>query len=382
MRIGIIGAGIGGLVAAAALQGDGHDVRVYERREDSGALGAGLTLFGNALAALDTVGLGELVRSVSSLALGRLRSGQRHPSGHWLLSLPPSETPGVRSLHRADLHRALVQHLRPGTIRLSAVASVAADGAPVVHVDGEEHPVDLVIAADGIRSDARARWGLDRGIRYAGYTAWRGITTTAGHLADEAGETWGRGARFGIVPLPDDRVYWFATHQTPPGGTDDDVLATLHSLFGNWHAPIGALLAATPPEAVLRHDIYDLVALPASFVHSRGVLLGDAAHAMTPDLGQGAGQAIEDAATLALLLRGASRQHLEGALTRYGRLRRPRTRGLWRQSRLTGRIGQAAHPATATLRDVVLRAVPSAVAAVGMARAQRWSPPLPGGFDG
>lgn len=375
MRIGIVGAGIGGLAAAAALQADGHDVAVHERRDDAGSIGAGLTLFGNAFAALDALGRGETVREVSSTAVGRLRSGQRRPSGRWLVSLPPSETPSVRSLHRADLHRALAGLLKPGTLRFSQTARVSADGSPVLIVNGREEHFDVVIAADGIRSEARSRWGLDRGLRYAGYTAWRGVTTSTGHLSDEAGETWGRGARFGIVPLPDDRVYWFATHSTPPGGTDADVADTLRRLFGSWHSPIADLIDATDPRTILRHDIYDLADFPASFVHRRGVLLGDAAHAMTPDLGQGAGQAIEDAATLAILLRDASVDELDRVLGRFDRLRRARTRGLWRQSRLTGRIAQSANPLLSRLRDTALRTVPSSFMTHAMAGLQRWEPP-------
>ncbi|GAA4512659.1 flavin-dependent monooxygenase [Brevibacterium yomogidense] len=132
------------------------------------------------------------------------------------------------------------------------------EGAPIVSVDGGKETFDLVIAADGLRSDARSRWGLDRDVRYAGYTAWRGVTASRGHLANEAGETWGRGARFGIVPLPDDRVYWFATLSTPPGTQFDDDHETLRGRFGSWHRPISDLIEATPEGAVLRHDIYDL----------------------------------------------------------------------------------------------------------------------------
>ncbi|WP_182357210.1 FAD-dependent monooxygenase [Tomitella gaofuii] len=373
MRIGIIGAGIGGLVAAAGLQADGHDVVVFERSGTPGAVGAGLTLFANAFAALDAIGLGDTVRAVSGDALGRMRSGQRRPSGRWLVSVSPGSGPAVRSLHRAELHSALLAPLAEGTVRAGRTARAAPGGAPVVTVDGSEESFDLVIAADGVRSTARTAWGLDCGVRYAGYTAWRGVTASRGHLADEAGETWGAGARFGIVPLPDDRVYWFAVLTAEEGTDFGDEPALLRARFGGWHAPIPALLDATPRSALLRHDIHDLAALPPRFVAGRGVLLGDAAHAMTPDLGQGAGQAIEDAVTLVLLLRSAGA--LDAALDEYDRLRRRRARALWRGSRLAGSVTQASHPAVVAARDVLMRAMPAGVAVRASARVARWQEP-------
>ncbi|MBT2484672.1 MULTISPECIES: FAD-dependent monooxygenase [unclassified Microbacterium] len=256
--------------------------------------------------------------------------------------------------------------------------TVSADGAAVITVGEHQESFGLVVGADGIRSDARQRWGLDRGLRYAGYTAWRGVAPASGHLADAAGETWGDGARFGIVPLPDDQVYWFATLATAPGGIDADAHSTLRQLFSSWHAPIAQLLDATPDGTVLRHDISDLAEFPPSFVRHRGVLLGDAAHAMTPDLGQGAGQAIEDAATLVLLLRdlpaGADQSALDAALTRYDHLRRPRTRALWQQSRRTGAVGQATGT-RGRLRDTALRLIPPSLMVRAMTRVQRWAPP-------
>lgn len=379
MRVAVVGAGIGGLVTAAGLRTDGHDVVVYEQREEPGALGSGLTLFSNAFAALDALGLGDAARQVSSDAIGRLRSGQRQPSGHWLVSLPASDAPTVRSLHRADLHHALTDLLDRGALRLGGKVAVAQDGAPIISgVDGVE-TFDLIVAADGLHSDARRRWGLDRGVRYAGYTAWRGVTASRGHLADEAGESWGRGARFGIVPLPDERVYWFATLSAPAGADLGDDRDALREVFRSWHRPIADLIDATPSEALLRHDIYDLADLPPSFSTHRGVLLGDAAHAMTPDLGQGAGQAIEDAATLILLLRKAHTASasfdLDAILGRYNHLRRPRTRALWRQSRLTGRVAHTAGPLSTGLRDAALRAIPTELITRAMSNVQRWRTP-------
>ncbi len=390
MRIAVIGAGIGGLVAAAGLQRQGHEVHVFERRAEPGAVGAGITLGGNAFAALDDIGLGDVVRGVSGSALGSMRSGQRQPSGRWLVSLPPSETSPMRSMHRVELHHALLAELAAGSVHADSRAQVAPDGEPEIEVTvGAESPecpgnpsagttrrerFDLVIAADGLRSAARSAWGLDPGVRFAGYTAWRGVTESAGHLADEVGETWGRGARFGIVRLPDDRVYWFAALSTPAGAVFADDRAAARDIFGGWHEPIAELIEATPRAAILRHDIYDLARFPHSFVVRRGVLLGDAAHAMTPDLGQGAGQAIEDAATLVLLLGGASAEAVVGAgldavVQRYSRLRRARTRPLWRGSHAMGRIAQARGSIVSRVRDAALRSIPGPLVARAAATA-------------
>jgi 2-polyprenyl-6-methoxyphenol hydroxylase-like FAD-dependent oxidoreductase len=393
MRIAVIGAGIGGLVAAAGLQRQGHEVHVFERRAEPGAVGAGITLGGNALAALDDIGLGDVVRGVSGPALGSMRSGQRQPSGRWLVSLPASETSPLRSMHRVELHHALLAELATGSVHADSRAQVAPDGEPEIEVTvGPGNPsdtsvsdspsvgttrrerFDLVIAADGLRSAARSAWGLDPGVRFAGYTAWRGVTESAGHLADEVGETWGRGARFGIVRLPDDRVYWFAALSTPTGAVFADDRAAARDIFGGWHEPIAELIEATPRAAILRHDIYDLARFPHSFAVRRGVLLGDAAHAMTPDLGQGAGQAIEDAATLVLLLSESSAGAVEGTdldamVQWYSRLRRARTRPLWRGSRAMGRIAQAGGPLASRVRDAALRSIPGPLVARAAATA-------------
>lgn len=374
MRIAVIGAGIGGLTAAAALNSDGHRVVVYERRTEPGSLGAGLTLFDNAFGALDAIGCGDAVRAVSSNVVARTGGGQRTPAGSWLVSVPPVLAPAVHTLHRADLHRALLDSVPESSLRLGQGAAISPAGDGTVTANGRTETFDLVVAADGLRSGCRTALGLDRGVRYAGCTAWRGVTRDRFDMDGEAGETWGRGRIFGLVPLPDGRAYWFATASTPAGGRSYDEKDCVTELFKSWHAPIGACIAATDSGAVLRHDLYDLRRLPVSYVRRRTVLLGDAAHGMTPNLGQGAGQAIEDGAVLALLLRGTGADP-DTALARYDRIRRARTKSIWTRSRFMGRVAQTSHPAAATLRDALLRVAPPRLIVRASRDLTRWTAP-------
>lgn len=376
MRIAVIGAGIAGLVAACSLQRDGHDVTVYEQREHPNADGAGLTLFGNAFAALDAVDLGDTVRAISDNTLPTLHTGQRTPDGTWLTTIPPQTVGQLHSVHRVTLHETLLGLLAPGSVRTGASALVDAAGSGRVELPDAVESFDTVLAADGLRSRNRRRLGLDAGLRYSGYTAWRGVTEAGTvDIAGEAAETWGSGSIFGIVPLPDDRLYWFGTRNQPADIRYADEQTAAAEAFAGWHEPIPQSIAATPQAAVIRHDLYDLQQLPKTFGRGRTVLLGDAAHAMLPNLGQGAGQGIEDAVTLTLLLRSMSGQPLETILSRYSRLRQHRTKTLWRQSRLMARVAQASGPVIPRMRNAAMRLVPARAIGLASQRFHNWNAP-------
>ena len=138
-------------------------------------------------------------------------------------------------------------------------------------------------------------------------------------------ESWGRGERFGIVVIGFGEIYWFAVADAAPGGVDRDVRSELLARFGDLHEPIAAIISATPPERILRTDISDRD--PIERWHEGPVvLLGDAAHPMTPNLGQGAGQAIEDAIALDRCL--SLEETIERALRRYEACRVPRANSM------------------------------------------------------
>ncbi len=257
----------------------------------------------------------------------------------------------------------------------AAVTAVAGAGPPVLvtHTGGETE-ADLLVGADGIRSAVRRSvWPDAPAPRYAGYTAWRVVA--GADPGGAGGETWGRGERVGFSPLLGGGTYLYAAAGVPAGGhSPDGELAEMRRRFGKWHDPIPALLAATEPEAVLRHDIYDLPPL-RSFATDRVALVGDAAHAMTPDLGQGANQALEDAVTLAAVL--DAHPTVAAGLAAYESERRPRAQMIARRSRRIGAVAQAGSAPGAALRDLLMRITPGALQMSALASVLEWQPPAP-----
>ncbi|CAL9345543.1 FAD-dependent monooxygenase [Streptomyces sp. enrichment culture] len=374
----VVGGGIGGLAAAIALHRRGWHVEVLERAPRFTEIGAGISLWPNALRALEVLGLEDAVRAAGALDAA---GGVRDRRGRWLSRTDNAELERrfgrpLVVLHRAELLRVLAgalpaDSLRPG----SEVTAVRDDGhGPVVEHRGGVSRPDLVVGADGLRSAVRrALWPDAAGPRYAGYTAWRAVTEPLTERPTQGAAIWGRGERFGYTLLPGGRMYCFGTASLPAGtacapSEYDELLRR----FGSWPDPVPALLAAVRPDAVLRHDLYELPPLP-SFVHGRVALLGDAAHAMTPNLGQGACQALEDAVTLAHCLDGTPDP--AAALRSYDLLRRPRTRAVARRSARLGTLGQLAWPPAALLRDTAARLTPVRVTLRSMTPVLGWTAP-------
>jgi len=367
----IAGAGIGGLTAAIALSRSGIRVRVLERATAIHPAGAGLALQPNAMAVLAALGLDDAVAAAGA-ALSR--AVLLDPSGR---QLGPEtrlerifENPMARvvALHRARLHDVLLAAAGRSVVRTGVrVTSYeqAADSVLVIADDGTRLETELLVGADGLHSTVRAQLVHDGPPRYAGYTSWRGVTP-AGSVPppDRVTETWGRGERFGVVDIGFDEIYWFAVADAAPGGTDGDVRAELRARFGGWHAPVAAVLDATPADRILRTDIFDRD--PITRWHAgRVVLLGDAAHPMTPNLGQGAAQAIEDAGTLAASLAAAAT--VEDGIRAYETARVGRTSAFVRASRRFGDVAQWRHPLAVFARDLTMRLTPES-ALVAQAR--------------
>lgn len=367
MRALIVGGGIGGLTAAISLRRAGAETTVFERTSEIKEARAGLLLGANAVKALGKLGLMEAVREtgVPTTLGGELRSWR----GETLVRLSAPEmreAAGTDSLavHRADLQRALLNSLGGETVRLGAECAgfeQDADGVRVFLSGGGEEHGDLLVGADGLYSEIRAGlFGAERP-RYAGYTAWRGVAGSGEGLLPrgEGFESWGRGARFGCAPVGSGRIYWFATRNAP-GGKDDEPAgsrARLLEIFRGWHEPVEALIQATGEPAILHNDIYDREPT-GRWSAGRTTLLGDAAHPMTPNLGQGACQAIEDAVVLA---RCVDEDDVPAAVELYEARRADRTAEIVRLSRRLGRVGQWENPLLCRLRDAAMKRLPERV---------------------
>jgi 2-polyprenyl-6-methoxyphenol hydroxylase-like FAD-dependent oxidoreductase len=382
----VVGGGIGGLTAAVALRQVGWRVTVLERAARFGEIGAGITLMSNGLRCLDAIGLGDAVRGSG---LPMLALGMRTPAGRWLsrfdgdgANLEARMGTTAVVIHRAELHRILRDAL-PAAALLAGVATTGitggADGGPAeVRFRHRDHDAvlhaDLVVGADGVHSWVRAqRWPDAPAPVYSGSTSWRAITTPSSAAVTEMSLSWGQGTEFGVMPIVDGRTYWYAAANADEAQRNPDELRELRGRFGTWHEPIPAVLAHTPPQAVLRHDIYRLPKLD-SYCRGSVVLLGDAAHAMTPNLGQGGGQALEDAIVLAAAVGRCG--DVATALSRYDHERRARTQSMSRTATWQLRFGQQLRsPIAVAVRNTAVALTPNHIALLAIARYGRWFPP-------
>ncbi|MFI8945406.1 FAD-dependent monooxygenase [Streptomyces sp. NPDC053750] len=376
----VVGGGIGGLAAAIGLCRIGWDVTVVERASTLEDAGAGISLAANGLRALDELGVGEAVRDASR---GQYRGGTRTPRGRRLARMDGAALENavgspIMGIPRSTLHRLLRDSLPAASLRIGSEAtSVEQIGPGTVRVGCGDTVLDadLVVAADGIGSKVRNRlFPAHPGPVHSGSTVLRAITEHAVDLPTDFELTWGRGVEFGHIAFLDGRAEWHAVLSLPAGTRFADPLTELRRRFHHWHDPIPALLGATRPAAVLHHDVNELRTPLPSYAIGRIALLGDAAHAMTPHLGQGACQALEDAVVLAAAL--GTEPTVETALARYDAERRPRSQAVARAAGQAGRMGQQlSHPVAVALRNSAMRLTPSRITMRMLLRHHAWVPP-------
>ncbi|WP_417899929.1 FAD-dependent monooxygenase [Bacillus haimaensis] len=367
----VIGAGIGGLSAAIRLKSEGWHVEVFEKVTSLKKTGAGIVLAANGMKALERLGVAGEIRAMGK-KVGKAEI--RTWDGKILFQLPTKEMAeryGTYSylIHRASLQKILLDKFDCNGINLQKrISRFFQDKSKVTAVfsDGSAVEGDVLIGADGIHSTIRANLIQKDKLRYAGFTALRGICSFQDerYVLQQGGgfEAWGHGKRFGFSHLGQNRIFWFAAINSPEGreipyGARKQAA---HQHFKGWYNPIEAVIEATDEEAILHHDIFDRKPL-SHWGSGRVTLLGDAAHPMLPNLGQGGALAMEDAIVLADYL--SNTKDIESANFKYERERIKRTTKMVRHSRKMARMVQMENPIATSVRNRMLQAVPSRVMA-------------------
>jgi 2-polyprenyl-6-methoxyphenol hydroxylase-like FAD-dependent oxidoreductase len=372
----IIGAGIGGITLAAALERHGFSCRLFERAPELAPVGAGILVQTSALLALRTLGLeASVARAGHEVRFGVLKTERGRTLQRTSLAFLGEELgASTVAIHRARLQEVLLAGLGNVQVELAAELSsyeADADGVTALFADGRRERGALLVGADGLRSVVRRTLLGESALRYAGYTSWRGVGPITGTLPPhEVVEMWGPGARFGYAGIGHGEAYWFAVSNAVEGEREADSLAAVSRQFAKWAEPVPELVAHTPPERVFRTDIHDRVPV-ANWSRGRVTLLGDAAHPTTPNLGQGGCMAIEDAVVLAHAL--ARAEALPAALSDYERRRVEKTSRIVNASYRFGRLAQLTHPLAILLRNALMSFTPEGVVQRELRRAAQFS---------
>ena len=359
----IIGGGIAGLSAANALQQTGITALVFEAAPAFAPVGAGLTLAANAIQALDRLHLSAAVMEKGAQVHQlRICSGRGKVLSKVNMLPHDSQYPlQMIAIHRAQLHDILLSGINTDaaiTGKRTVACTHTTAGYQISFADGSGCLAQAVIVADGIHSPIRSQLLPGVKPRYAGYTCWRGIATNSGIRLDGATETWGAGCRFGMVPVNDTDIYWYACINTTPGNKtlQQFSITDIADRFSRFHDPVVQVILATAPGHMVWGDICDLAPLKR-FAFDQLVLIGDAAHATTPNLGQGACMAIEDAVILADELKRNS--NVAHAFRSFEQRRIQRTTHIVNESWRMGRIAQMDQPVPVFLRNLLLSMLPS-----------------------
>jgi 2-polyprenyl-6-methoxyphenol hydroxylase-like FAD-dependent oxidoreductase len=364
-RAVVIGGGIGGLTTAIALCRKNWDVSVHEATSELRPVGKGILVPNNAMQVLGRLGLAGRVSEIGwpircfelGTASGTILSTTK------LNELPARYGHSIIAIHRAELVEALAHALPPEVLHLGSQFTHFTQESTQVRAhfkDGSEETADLLVGADGIHSRVREQLFPQVTLRYSGQTCFRGMSEVAlpEGLARTCREIWGGRDRFGFAAMGPRRVYWFAPQISPPSLEDslDSRMERLFNSYGKFPDPIPAILAAARAEDTIRTDLFDFRPI-SRWSRDNVALLGDAAHAMTPNLGQGGAQAIEDAFVLAEHCGQAG--SVAETLKDYERIRMAKAKWIVKASWTFGQVSHWQNPMARWTRDSVIRWMPS-----------------------
>ena len=365
MKTIIIGGGIAGLTTAIALEQQGFDTQVYEAQPKLSVAGAGIWMATNAMQVFERLGLASDIKR-NGMPLDKIEIADyklRTIQATSQLLFVEQYGFSVTSILRSRLRDTLVKHYGKPIYTGKRLDRVLDNGKSVkAHfVDGSHVSGEILIGADGIHSAVRQQLFPRSQIRYSGQTCWRGIADISLDPPYERAcvETWGKKYRFGLSVISEKEVYWFAVAKAPRGGRDDRTMlkGKLQGMYADFSNPIPAILSATPAERIIRNDITDLQPI-GNWYKGRICLIGDAAHATTPNMGQGGGQAVEDAWFLSRILK--DEQDYQQAFQQFQQKRQKKVAQVVKTS---WQIGKVAHLSFGqNLRNFLLRNTPKALA--------------------
>jgi 2-polyprenyl-6-methoxyphenol hydroxylase-like FAD-dependent oxidoreductase len=355
----IIGAGIGGLTTALSLQKRGLSIQIFESAPEIKPVGAGIILANNAMQVFQKLGLQSLIENAGNkISMMKITDEQLNPLQVVDLLVYEKQY-GVSNvaIHRGELQKILANAVGYENIHLSKRLENIEEhtGFKLKFEDGNETFADILIGADGIKSKVREQLFAKGSIRDAKQTCWRGIANLElkTKYTKEINEAWGKGRRFGFVKIAPNKVYWYALIKKSTSDSSTD----LRELFKAFHPDILEVITTTPASHITTSDIIDLSPINI-WQKSNVCLVGDAAHATTPNLGQGACQAIEDAHVLGQLL--DKKMPLSEVFKNYERLRIKKAHYIVRTSWTLGKLAHIENSLGVWLRNYVLKLTPTA----------------------
>lgn len=364
----IVGAGIGGLSTAISMRKRHIDVKIYEAANRLSPIGAGILVPPNAMIILDRYGLAENVRDagvcIDSLTVLDSR-------GKKISETPAYFSKNGTGYQTVAIHRGLLQNVFLDSLPSDTIINgkkcshvyAGLDGTEVFFEDGTSVSEEFLVGADGLNSRVRKSIFPNEKLRYSGQACWRGISNIKLASTWMAGlfEIWGVGIRFGFVPINSSQVYWYATKLEKEGGVDEEasIKETLLSVYHGFPEIVSEVLSQMDSSSIIRDDIHDLSPMKSWFLKST-VLIGDAAHASTPNLGQGGAQAIEDSWVLAEKIKNCD--SVQDAFEQFQALRFSKAQKVVNVSWQIGRVTNMTNKGACKIRDTLFRCAPNFMA--------------------
>ncbi len=362
MAIDIIGAGIGGLTTAIALEKKGFDISIYEQAKEIKPIGAGIILANNAMQVYEKLGIRKQIESkgnpISSVNI--CKSDLSIISNVDLKYFEEKHKVKNIAIHRGQLQEILIDELKSGTLHLDYKLNNIVKNKDLLSLefnDNKSLESKTILAADGIHSVVRNCLFPENKIRSSKQICWRGVTSyeLPKKYKNELNEAWGKGDRFGFVQVAPKQIYWYALKSIKDHS--EYSVNDLELYFNNYHPLIKGIINSTEKSNINTAEILDLS--PTNKWHNENVcLLGDAAHATTPNMGQGACQAIEDAYVLSECL---GKFDFHKAFSEYQKLRISKANQIVNTSWTLGKIAHLSNPVLIYLRNQMMKMTPSAM---------------------